>query len=157
MVVCCFVLINLVLLIFTPHPAQSGYYAKQFCCYYCEALAWTYSDQPIESCNFLYTNFGRQSSHRQTLVTVEKWRQVNPQTPLTNIPGWSPWRSLSVIVCCNPFSRFLFYSIKNYYSNLCGVELSILLRAMVAMRNLPRPDASGPPRFGSGLHCVLPS
>ena len=37
------------------------------CCFWCRALAWTYEGDSPESAEFLYTNFGRQAAHRETL------------------------------------------------------------------------------------------
>ena len=137
----------------------SGFYSKQFCCYYCRACQWVYVEDDEGFCQFLYTNFGPQASHRNTrpsclelfllrdtpqnnqhihilswcffirdicaisclklflwrtpprtlsyfgicflhdwarqsrLVTKQEWLDINGKCPLTDIPGWSPWRT----------------------------------------------------------------
>ncbi|CAL1130239.1 unnamed protein product [Cladocopium goreaui] len=78
--------------------SPSRFFSRQFCCYYCRACQWVYQDDNPQLNDYLYTNFGPAAAHRNTLVTISEWADVNPETPLMRIPGWSPWRILPDIM-----------------------------------------------------------
>ena len=43
-----------------------GFFSRQYCCYYCRALAWVYADENPNLADYLYTNFGDAAPHRRT-------------------------------------------------------------------------------------------
>lgn len=68
----------------------------------CQAVQWV---EVPESNGILYTCFGEQANHRQTLIKDTKdFEMVHGETAITQIFGFSPWRALDIFsieqVCC---------------------------------------------------------
>eukprot|EP00434_Breviolum_minutum_P044970 symbB.v1.2.040227.t1/scaffold7085.1/size15199/2 len=78
--------------------SPSRFFSRQYCCYYCRAVQWVYIDENDQLSNYLYTSFGPDAHHRQTLVSTHEWFDVNSATPLAQIVGWSPWRIMPDIM-----------------------------------------------------------